>query len=91
MFITFMILQAALFVPWAFCAFRWLFQMRRRGAARTGQMFPGPFTFLAMVGDWWRDPAERRFRLVFTGLTVALIAVTALWALVVVPSLQDAA
>lgn len=75
-----LILQGLLFIAWAACAFRWLFHLRRRGMARSGAMFPGPGAMLRAIGAWARDPAERSFRWLLIGLTVALMGTNILFA-----------
>lgn len=74
-------LQAVLFLIWAIWAFVILFQLRRRGADKTGSMFPGPLTFIDVTRDWLADPACRMQRIRFAFLTVILLAISALSAL----------
>ncbi len=73
-------LQTVLFAAWAFCAFRILFHLRRAAVARTGSQFPGPLTFIAQVRLWLSDAAEAGWRRTFAGLTVAMMAAIALFA-----------
>jgi len=54
-----LILQGACFILWAAVSFRALFQIRAIAAGRTGQMFPGPMSFLSAMGAWIRDPQHK--------------------------------
>ncbi|MCC5973154.1 MAG: hypothetical protein JJT81_03790 [Rubellimicrobium sp.] len=71
-----LILQGLIFALWAATAFRILFHLRARGEARTGQMFPGPVTFLSALRDWLSDPAEAKWRRDLVGLSVMLVLLT---------------
>lgn len=51
-----LIVQGLCFALWAALSFRALFQIRAIAAGRTGQMFPGPVSFLSAMGVWLSDP-----------------------------------
>lgn len=69
--------QGAIFLVWATLAFRILFHLRRRAQDRTGHIFAGPLTLIAVTRDWLSDPLEMRVRFWFFGLTALLIAASA--------------
>ncbi len=74
--VVLLILQGTVFLLWTVTAFRVLFHLWRRSAGRAGTPIAGPLTFLATIGDWWRDPAERRWRWALLGLTVVMIGLS---------------
>ena len=60
-----LIAQGLCFALWAFLSFRALFQIRAIAAGRTGQMFPGPVSFLSAMGVWLKDPSHRAARVIW--------------------------
>lgn len=68
--------QGAMFLLWTVTTFRILFHLWRRSTERTGTPFAGPFAFLTTIGDWLRDPAERGWRWVLLGVTVAVMVLS---------------
>jgi hypothetical protein len=76
MTVALLIVQGAVSLGWAFTAFRVLFHLWRRSAQRAGTFVAGPVTFVRSVGDWLRDPAERRWRWALFGLTVAVMGLS---------------
>ncbi|MGI3185140.1 hypothetical protein [Nioella aestuarii] len=54
--------QGLCFALWAMLSFRAIFQIRAIAAGHTGQMFPGPFSFLSALGAWLKDPSHRGAR-----------------------------
>ncbi len=79
--IAILAVQGGLFLLWAFVAFRLLFQLRRRGADKTGRTFPGPLTLVDVTRDWLNDPDCRGQRIGFAVLTLVLVIVSALQAI----------
>lgn len=79
-------LQAVVFLLWALLAFRLLFRLAGMARVETGQPLAGPVAFLRMAGLWWRDPDRRAERLWFGALTLALLALSGLFALVAPPA-----
>jgi hypothetical protein len=67
-------LQFLVFLVWAFCMFKMLFDVRRIAAGKTGSTFPGPVSFLSAMGEWGRAPATRPWRNLLLFLTVVLFA-----------------
>lgn len=76
--ILWLAVSGVVFAAWAVLAFRTLFELRRRGEARTGRALNGPGTFVAAARDWGRDPAARPGRRALAALTLALIALSLL-------------
>ncbi|SMY07009.1 hypothetical protein [Flavimaricola marinus] len=74
---VFMIAQGVLFLAWSVEAFRILFQLAARGRARSGQLYPGPLTFVGAVREWIADPSRRLQKWRFVVLTLALLGMTA--------------
>lgn len=58
-----LITQGLCFALWAVLSFRALFRIRAIATGRTGQMFPGPVSFLSAMDVWLKDPAQRAIRL----------------------------
>lgn len=71
-----LIVQGAVFLGWVLAVFRVLFHLWRRSAQRSGAFAAGPVTFVRSVGDWLRDPAERRWCWALFGLTVAVLGLS---------------
>ena len=57
-----LIAQGLCFALWTGLSFRAVFQIRVIAASRSGQMFPGPVSFLSAMGVWLKDPAHRLTR-----------------------------
>ncbi len=72
-------LQGIAFAIWIFFFFKALFQIRAIAAAETGSIYPGPFSFLAAMRVWMRDPATRKTRIgwlaAFVVLTLCMILI----------------
>ena len=60
-----LICQGLFFLLWAGLSFRAIFQIRSIAAGRTGQMFPGPISFLQAMTLWLKDPAQRGTRVLW--------------------------
>lgn len=60
-----LVAQGLCFIVWAAVSFRAIFQIRGIAAGRTGQMFPGPVSFLSALGIWLKDPARRGARVLW--------------------------
>ncbi|WP_420396650.1 hypothetical protein [Nioella sp.] len=54
-----LIAQGLCFALWAVLSFRAVFQICAIAAGRSGQMFPGPVSFLSALGVWLKDPSHR--------------------------------
>ncbi|WP_306047104.1 hypothetical protein [Nioella sp. MMSF_3534] len=61
-----LIAQGPCFALWAVLSFRAVFQIRAIAASRSGQMFPGPVSFLSAMGVWLKDPSHRLTRGLWT-------------------------
>lgn len=68
-----LVLQALVFVVWAYMLFSVMFKLRRRAEAETGQVFPGLGTTLRQWGRWLSAPEDRRERNTVLFLTFVLI------------------
>lgn len=73
-----LVLQGVAFLLWAGLSFRALFQIRALAAGRTGDVFPGPVSFLSAAGLWLRDPAHRDARLLWAICLLGIMA-PSLW------------
>ncbi len=71
-------LMGLVFVVWAAQSYRILFRFRAREAERTGRLFPGPFSMLRQIGQWWRASEDRAERNRFLFLTFVLFAMIGL-------------
>ncbi len=69
-----LVVQVIIFALWAFLMFRTLFELRRRGAKRTGSTFPGVGATLAEWGKWLRAPKDAGARRRLGLTTLALFA-----------------
>lgn len=67
-------LQFLVFLAWAFCMFKMLFDVRRIAAERTGNMIPGPVAFLSALRQWGRAQETRPDRNLILFLTFVLFA-----------------
>ena len=73
-----LVLQGIVFLAWAAVAFRLLFRLRARAAARSGVLFPGPRAALAEMRRFATAPGDRAERRLFVVLTGAIVLLTAL-------------
>jgi len=67
-------IQSVCFALWAVLSYRALFQIRAIAAGRSGQVFPGPVTFLSAMGVWLNDPAHRTVRILWLLALVGTMA-----------------
>lgn len=74
-------LQGVAFAVWAAVFFRALFQIRAISVAQTGSALPGPGAFLRAAGQWMKDPAHRRLRLIWVICLAVMILASAMMAL----------
>lgn len=57
-----LIAQGVCFALWTALSFRAVFQIRAIAASHSGQMFPGPVSFMSAMGVWLKDPSHRLTR-----------------------------
>lgn len=86
-FIIALSVQGIAFAVWTFLSFRAIFQIRAIAASDTGQVFPGPVSFLQAMGVWLKDPAHRRIRL-FWLIALICVVLPAVWLAARTPIVQ---
>ncbi|MEJ6390253.1 hypothetical protein [Gymnodinialimonas ulvae] len=69
-----LVLQALVFLAWAFMMYRMLFTLRARNQEQTGQTFAGPAGFLTQFKHWLKSEEDRQDRKTLFFLTFVLIA-----------------
>lgn len=73
--------QVAVFVVWAYLAFRWLFALRADAVAESGTAFPGPGPTLRAFRGGLVDGRYAKERIRLGLLTVVLLASSVVHAL----------
>ena len=76
-----LIAQGLCFALWAALSFRAIFQIRAIAEGRTGQVFPGPVSFLSAMGVWMKDPLHRVARILWLLTLLGIMAPSILIAL----------
>lgn len=71
--IVLLTIQAAAFLVFIVCAFRWLFALRRDAVARSGSIFPGLGAVIGAFREGLIDPRYTRLRLGLAGAFLVLI------------------
>lgn len=74
-----LVVQGALFLLWAFLAFRWLFALRADAVAESGKAFPGPAATLRAFSRGLTDARYAKERLRLGILTPLLLGLSALF------------
>ncbi|MEX3017700.1 hypothetical protein [Gymnodinialimonas hymeniacidonis] len=69
-----LVLQALVFIAWAFMMYSVLFKFRRRNEDQTGGAFPSTGGFMAQAKYWLKSEEDRQERKTLFFLTFVLIA-----------------
>lgn len=77
--IVLLVVLGVLFAAWVFVVFRALFGVLIRHSRETGKPWVGPIQAFSVYGDYLRDPAFRREKLIILALTVLLFTTTFLF------------
>lgn len=72
-----LVLQALVFIAWAFLMYRTLFTLRNRNEGQTGGTFPTTGGFMAQLKHWWQNPDDRLDRNTLLWLTFVLLTMIA--------------
>lgn len=73
-----LVLQALVFIAWAFMMFRTLGLFHARSAEQSGDMFPGPSGFITQAKYWLRSDEDKQDRKTLFFLTFVLFAMNAM-------------
>lgn len=76
--ITFLALQAVVFLIWILLAFRWLFALRADAVAESGSLLPGPGPVLRAFRGALLDERYAKERVRLGALTLILLASSSL-------------
>ena len=73
-----LVLQALVFIAWAFMMYRMLFTLRARNEDQTGGAFPSTGGFMTQLKYWLSSEEDRQDRKTLLFLTFVLIAMNAM-------------
>ncbi|MEC3861112.1 hypothetical protein VK792_07440 [Mesobacterium sp. TK19101] len=74
-----LVLGTVAFIAWTVASIVILRDLRRRAVSASGQAFPGPSAQIGALAQWWRDGSARGSRRAWAGLTVVVLALSALF------------